>query len=107
MQAYGLLSIPNVPYPHASALQCRLKFQIIHCQFFFWIRPCIPDEEIDRLIPNAFNKIYLPKKIVEIVEKNKLVLSLEYVGKYSLVIDKRVQTNIILQLNVVFSSKKK
>ena len=58
------------------------------------------------------NKIYLPKKTVCTVEKKKLVLSLEYLGKYSLEIKKRVQRNTNKQisfckLNVLFSSKNK
>ena len=41
---YASLRLAFHPKCALSACKCiaqyRLKFQIIHCQFFFWIRPC-------------------------------------------------------------------
>ena len=41
---YGSIRLAFHPKCALSARKCiaqyRLKFQIIHCQFFFWIRPC-------------------------------------------------------------------
>ena len=63
-----------------------------------------------KVIGNFFNKICL-KKIVYTVEKNKLILSSEHLGKYSLEIKKCMQRTINKQIsfckfNVVFSPKK-
>ena len=42
---YASLRLAFHPKCALSARKCiaqyRLKFQIIHCQFFFWIRPCV------------------------------------------------------------------
>ena len=67
---------------------------------------------IDRMILNFFNKIYLPKKVVHTCAKKKLIFSLEYLGKSSLEIKKRLERVIQEQINfckidIVFSSKKK
>ena len=62
---YASLRFAFDPKCALSARKCiaqyRLKFQIIHCQLFFWIRPCIstiditPDfvrEKLQSLNPN-------------------------------------------------------
>ena len=44
---YASLQLAFHPICALSARKCiaqyRLKFQIIHCHFFFWIRPCLYD----------------------------------------------------------------
>ena len=67
---------------------------------------------IDRMILIFFNKMYLPKKIIHTVEKKKLILSLEYLGKHSLELKKRLERAIneqipFCKINVVFSSNNK
>ena len=71
-----------------------------------------PMRVIDRIIFNFFNKLYLPKTPVHTVPKLKLFLSLEYLGKYSLEIKKRLERATKEQIayckiNIVFSSKLK
>ena len=67
---------------------------------------------IDRMIFKFFDKIHVPKKEVHICCKKKLIFSLEYLGKNSLEIKKRLERVIKEQINfckidIVFSSQQK
>ena len=77
-----------------------------------WLKNAFPMRVIDRMILNFFNKIYIPKIPVHTVPKMKLILSLEYLGKYSLEIKKRLERATkeqipFCKINIVFSSKLK
>ena len=58
-----------------------------------WLKNAFPMRVIDRMILNFFNKRYISKKIFHTVPKKKLILSLEFLGKHSLEIKKRLEKN--------------
>jgi len=77
-----------------------------------WLKNAFPMRVIDRMIFNFFDKIYLTKKVVHTCAKKKLIFSLEYLGKNSLEIKKRLERVIeeqipFCKISIVFSSKKK
>ena len=77
-----------------------------------WLKNAFPMRVIDRLILQYFNKIHTPKEIVHTVAKKKLTFSLEYLGKHSLEIKKRLERVLkeqtpFCKINVVFSSNNK
>ena len=77
-----------------------------------WLKNAFPMRVIDRIIFEFFNKLFVPKKVVHTVAKKKLFISLEYIGKQSLILKKRLQQIIMEQIpyckvNIVFSSKNK
>ena len=77
-----------------------------------WLKNAFPMRLIDKIIWQFFNKLYIPKKIVQSVAKKQLFISLEYLGNQSLLIKKSLQKVINQQIpfckiNVVFSSNNK
>ena len=77
-----------------------------------WLKNAFPMRVIDRLIRNFFDKIFIKKKVVLTASKKKLILSLDYLGKHSLELKKRLERIIneqipFCKINVVFSSKNK
>ena len=77
-----------------------------------WLKNAFPMRVIDRMIFKFFDKIHLPKKAVHTCARKKLIFSLEYLGKNSLEIKKRLERVIqeqipFCKINIVFSSKKK
>ena len=78
-----------------------------------WLKNAFPMRVIDRMIFRFFDKIHAPpKKVVHTCAKKKLIFSLEYLGKHSLEIKKRLESVIREQLpfckiEIVFSSRKK
>ena len=84
----------------------------IECLKLIWLKNAFPMRVIDRMILNFFDKRYIPKKIFHTVAKKKLILSLEFLGKHSLEIKKRLEKIVneqipFCKLSVVFSSKNK
>ena len=76
-----------------------------------WLKNAFPMRVIDRMIFRFFDKIHIPKKVFHTCAKKKLIFSLEYLGKSSLEIKKRLESVIKEQLpfckiDIVFSSKR-
>ena len=77
-----------------------------------WLKNAFPMRVIDRLIKNFFDKIFITKNVVHTVAKKNLIITLEYLGKHSLEVKKRLEKIINEQIpfckvNVIFSSNKK
>ena len=77
-----------------------------------WLKNAFPMRVIDRIILEFFNKLFVPKKVIHTVAKKKLLISLDYIGKQSLLLKKQLQQIIkeqipFCQVNIVFSSKNK
>jgi hypothetical protein len=77
-----------------------------------WLKNAFPMRVIDKLIRNFFDKIFIKKIVVLTASKKKLILSLDYLGKHSLELKKRLERIIneqipFCKINVVFSSKNK
>ena len=77
-----------------------------------WLKNAFLRRVIDRLIKNFFDKIFITKNVVHTVTKKNLIITLEYLGKHSLEVKKRLEKIINEQIpfrkvNVVFSSNKK
>ena len=67
---------------------------------------------IYRLVRPFFDKIFIERNIIHSVAKKQLVISLEYLGKHSIKIKKRLERVIneqipFCKINLVFSSKMK
>ena len=77
-----------------------------------WLKNAFPRRVIERLIKSFFDKIFITKNVVHTVAKKNLIITLEYLGKDSLEVKKRLEKIINEQIpfckvNVVFSSNKK
>ena len=75
-----------------------------------WLKNAFPMRVIDRLIRKFFDNIFIPKQTIHTVAKKKLILSLEYLGKHSLQVKKRLEQTINEQIpfckvNIVFPQK--
>ena len=67
---------------------------------------------IDRLIFRFFDKLFIPKKVVQTASKKKLRISLQFLGKQSLILKKRLQQIIreelpFCKINIIFTSQKR
>ena len=71
-----------------------------------------PMRVIDRLVKEFFDKLFTIKKTKSTVPKKLLIISLEYLGKHSLEIKRRLESIIndqlpFCEINIVFSSRLK
>jgi len=77
-----------------------------------WLKNAFPMRVIDRMILRFFDKMHVPKKIFHTCAKKKLIFSIDYLGKSSLEIKKRLEKLIqeqipFCKISLVFSSSKK
>lgn len=77
-----------------------------------WLKNAYPIRVIDKIIYKFFDKLFLTKKVVHTVGKKELFISLDYIGKQSILLKNRLQQIVKEQLpfckiNVIFTSKNK
>lgn len=89
-------------------------FNLIHQEIeklkIIWLKNAFPMKVIDRLIFKFFDKLFIPKKIVQTASKKELRISLQFLGKQSLVLKKRLQQIIreelpYCKINIIFTSQ--
>ena len=77
-----------------------------------WLKNGFPLKVVEMLIKRFFDNIFVKKVHKTTVEKKKLIISLEYLGKHSLEVKKKLEKIIsdqipFCKISVVFSSKTK
>ena len=91
---------------------CKLITKEIEKLEIIWLKNGFPMRVIDRLVRQFLDKIFINRNIIHSVAKMQLVICLEYLGKHSIEIKKRLERVIneqipFCKINIVFSSKMK